>query len=78
MPPSPINAPQLDLNRRPGSRPWLVDMQSFFELSFWMAEELTDLEARFRPDIKDVNLRHPAPNGCDMPDQFLSRDNLRR
>ena len=42
-----INPPQIDLNRRPGARPLMVDMQSFFEFSFWMAEELLDLEAQY-------------------------------
>ena len=30
-----FNKPQLDLSRRPEQGPWLVDMQSFFELSFF-------------------------------------------
>ncbi|MDG2185187.1 MAG: hypothetical protein P8K79_05880 [Mariniblastus sp.] len=35
-------------------------MQRFFEFSFWMAEELIDLEVRFRPVVKPVKLRHVA------------------
>lgn len=58
----PMTTPQLDLNRRPDLGPWMVDMQSFFELSFWMAEELIDLEVRFRPVTKPVKLRHEATN----------------
>ena len=44
--------PQLDLNRSAGRGPWMVDMQGFFEFSFWMAEELLDLEARMLPSHK--------------------------
>lgn len=59
---SRFDKPQLDLSRRPERGPWLVDMQGFFELSFWMAEELLDLEARFKPAAKRVNLRHQDVN----------------
>ena len=52
-----MTTPQLDLNRRPDVGPWMVDMQRFFEFSFWMAEELIDLEVRFRPVAKPVKLR---------------------
>ncbi|MCH2181364.1 MAG: hypothetical protein MK108_05100 [Mariniblastus sp.] len=57
-----FNKPQLDLSRRPEQGPWLVDMQSFFELSFWIAEELIDLEMRFQPVAKRVKLRYQAVN----------------
>jgi hypothetical protein len=56
----PMTTPQLDLSRRPNVGPWMVDMQRFFEFSFWMAEELIDLEVRFRPVVKPVKLRHVA------------------
>lgn len=39
--------PRISLNTPPGSVPLTMDMQKFFELSFWIAEELLDLEATF-------------------------------
>lgn len=37
--------PQLNLSRRPYELPFFVDMEAFFEFSFWISEELLDLEA---------------------------------
>ena len=42
-----IPAPKINLNVPPGTVPLTMDMQKFFEFSFWMAEELLDLEARY-------------------------------
>jgi len=39
--------PQLDLARNKFDLPLLVDMEAFFEFSFWLAEELLDLEAKY-------------------------------
>ena len=39
--------PQLDLARHTFDLPLLVDMEAFFEFSFWIAEELLDLEAKY-------------------------------
>ena len=47
-----LQPPKINLNRRPGQPPFMVDMQGFFEFSFWMAEELLDLEAQYRPQKK--------------------------
>jgi len=41
--------PQLNLARSQYERPMFVDMEKFFEFSFWISEELLDLEARFKP-----------------------------
>ena len=38
---------QLNLARHRYDLPFFVDMEAFFEFSFWMSEELLDLEARF-------------------------------
>lgn len=38
--------PQIDLARSKYGRPLFVDMEAFFEFSFWIAEELLDLEAQ--------------------------------
>ena len=38
---------KINLSRRPGEAPLMVDMQGFFEFSFEMAEALLDLEAQF-------------------------------
>ena len=48
-------SPQLNLNRKPDAQPLLVDMERFFEFSFWIAEELLDLVAEHRPEFKPVN-----------------------
>ncbi len=40
--------PQLNLSRNQFERPFFVDMESFFEFSFWISEELLDLEAKFK------------------------------
>ena len=47
-----ITPPRLNLNRTPGEPPLMVDMQAFFEFTFWMAEELLDLEAQHRQPIR--------------------------
>lgn len=39
--------PQLDLSTSSFEKPFFVDMEAFFEFSFWISEELLDLEARF-------------------------------
>jgi hypothetical protein len=50
--------PQLNLARQTYERPFFVDMEAFFEFSFWMSEELLDLESRFadenRPKLQPV------------------------
>ena len=40
--------PQIDLARSRFEGPFFVDMEAFFEFSFWISEELLDLEARFK------------------------------
>ena len=40
--------PQLNLSRNDFDQPFFVDMESFFEFSFWMSEELLDLEEQFK------------------------------
>ncbi len=41
--------PQLNLSRSQYEQPLFVDMEAFFDFSFWMSEELLDLETRFAP-----------------------------
>jgi hypothetical protein len=43
--------PQLNLNRSEFTPAFFVDMESFFAFSFWMSEELLDLESRFESKI---------------------------
>ena len=50
-----IQSPKLNLTRRPSQLPFMVDMERFFEFSFWLAEELLDLEAQYRPSFELVN-----------------------
>ena len=52
--------PRLNLACRSDQPDFFVDLQSFFEFSFWIAEELLDLEARFRPVRRPVKLRYPV------------------
>ena len=40
-------APQFNLSPDKFETPFFVDMESFFEFSFWISEELLDLEAQF-------------------------------
>lgn len=39
----------LNLARNKCEAPFFVNMESFFEFSFWISEELLDLEARYKP-----------------------------
>ncbi len=41
-------APQFNLSPGKFEKPFFVDMESFFEFSFWISEELLDLENRFK------------------------------
>lgn len=38
-----LTPPKLNLSRQPGELPLEVNMEAFFEFSFWMAESLEDL-----------------------------------
>ena len=56
---SQIKPPQINLSRRRFEEPFFVDMEAFFEFSFWISEELLDLEAQQKLNskrIRDVNL----------------------
>jgi hypothetical protein len=44
--------PQLNLSRSPYEQPFFVDMEAFFDFSFWLAEELLELETRFQPTVR--------------------------
>ena len=50
-----LESPKLNLNRKPDGQPLLVDMERFFEFSFWIAEELLDLVAEHRPEFTPIN-----------------------
>ena len=54
-----IETPKLNLSRRPGQPPLLVDMERFFEFSFWMAEELLDLVALHSEDTNKNSKVNP-------------------
>ena len=56
-----LTPPQLNLTRDPSRQPMLVNMETFFEYCFWLAEELQDLEA-----THDRN-RNCAGVDCDIP-----------
>ena len=40
--------PQLNLASHQYDRPFFVDMEAFFDFSFWLAEELLELESQFK------------------------------
>lgn len=40
--------PQINLARQNFEKPFFVDMEAFFEFSFWISEELLDLEANHK------------------------------
>ena len=47
-----IQSPKFNLNRNSAGQPFQVDMERFFEFSFWIAEELLDLEAEHKPTFE--------------------------
>ena len=47
--------PELKLSS-PGTRPFRVDMERFFEFSFSFAEALVDLEDRFQPAFGQIGI----------------------
>ncbi len=51
----------LNLARNKYETPFFVNMASFFEFSFWISEELLDLEARYKPQY-GVQLQQVAGN----------------
>ena len=53
--------PKINLARRRSDGAIRIDMESFFDFCFWIAEELQDLEAMHDPD------RNRAGFGCDIP-----------
>lgn len=53
--------PKLNLTRDPGQSPMYVNMETFLEFCFWLAEELQDLESQFDPN------RNCAGFDCDIP-----------
>lgn len=62
--------PQINLARRRFEEPFFVDMESFFEFSFWMSEELLDLEATHRLAAK------PPKDATQIPEHVLNRSKL--
>lgn len=53
-----LDQPRIQLNDRIGESPMTMDMQQFFELSFWLAEELLDLESQYS-SWATPNSKHP-------------------
>lgn len=53
--------PMLNLTREQGQAPLRINMETFFEFTFWLAEELQDLEAHYDPN------RNKAGFDCDIP-----------
>ena len=53
--------PMLNLTRDASRPPMRISMENFFEFTFWLAEELQDLEAQHDPH------RNRAGFDCDIP-----------
>ena len=53
--------PKLNLARHPSEGSMRIDMESFFDFCFWIAEELQDLESQYDPH------RNRAGFDCDIP-----------
>jgi hypothetical protein len=68
MPIRNVDSPKIDLNRNSTLPPLMVDLQKFFEFSFWMAEELLDLEARFRTRATQ---RRASASSFGMREKFV-------
>ena len=65
------NRPRISLQARRGEVPMTMDMQQFFELSFFIAEELLDLEAQYCDWMTAESVKKPIlANRC--PDHSWS------
>lgn len=52
--------PQLNLAKNRFEPPFFVDMEAFFEFSFWISEELLDLEAKFSERTQKLTAEHQS------------------
>ncbi len=46
-----IHPPTIELPSNPFEAPLRMDVQTFLDFSFWMSEELLDLEAQHAPKV---------------------------
>jgi hypothetical protein len=56
-----LSPPRLNLMRDAAAPPLYVSLESFFDYSFWLAEELQRLEAQFDPNLNCAGF------DCDIP-----------
>ncbi len=59
----------LNLARNKYDMPFFVNMESFFEFSFWISEELVDLEAQLK--TKHKARLHPASSSGRLDGRAL-------
>ena len=62
--------PKIRLNVPAGSPPLTMDLDSFFDFSFWLAEELLELEADFADWQTPNSMPIPAFDGNGLPDDL--------
>jgi len=62
-----LPAPQIRLNTPTGQPPLMMKLDNFFEFSFWLAEELLELEARFA---------EPSCVSCDTESMIFDANGL--
>lgn len=60
--------PPLNLARQPGDSDLLVDLEAFFDFSFWLAEELQDLMVKHqREELQPLPKFTSATDNFDSP-----------
>ena len=59
--------PKIRLNVPAGNPPLTMDLDRFFEFSFWIAEELLELEADFADWQTPNSMPIPAFDGNGLP-----------
>ena len=66
-----IDTPKIRLAVPAGQPPLMMDLDSFFEFSFWMAEELLELEAEFSHwQTPNSNPLLPTYDANGLPDDL--------
>ena len=60
--------PQLNLARNAYDLPLFVDMEAFFDFTFWLSEELLDLESQFK--ARNSGRMKPRKKACPTEQAF--------
>ena len=65
-----FSTPKIRLNVPTGNPPLLMDMDQFFEFSFWIAEELLDLEAEYSDWQTPASMPVPEFDANGLPEDL--------